>query len=211
MVTTGIDKQVRVWDIEKQTNVLTFGGAETSYGIDWSHNGSLLALVGKDKNLYWFDPRTDTSCSRVPSHEGAKQQRLTWLGDSQTILTCGFSKLSQREYAIWDIRNTEKPLIKRQLDDYMGVPTLHFDDEQSLLYVAGRGESAISFFQFSRENPNFLNFLTSYKGKEPQKGFALLPKKSCDLLANEVNRCVRLTSKTVEYVSFKVPRKSGNF
>jgi coronin-1B/1C/6 len=30
-------------------------------------------------------------------------------------------------------------------------------------------------------------------------------------MVNEVNRAVRLTSKTVEYVHFKVPRKSGNF
>jgi len=39
----------------------------------------------------------------------------------------------------------------------------------------------------------------------------MLPKKACDLMVNEVNRAVRLTSKTVEYVHFKVPRKSGNF
>lgn len=38
-----------------------------------------------------------------------------------------------------------------------------------------------------------------------------MPKKVCDLMSNEVNRGVRLTAKTVEYVSFKVPRKSGNF
>jgi Type of WD40 repeat len=38
-----------------------------------------------------------------------------------------------------------------------------------------------------------------------------MPKKCCDLMANEVNRGVRLTAKTVEYVSFKVSRKSGNF
>ena len=38
-----------------------------------------------------------------------------------------------------------------------------------------------------------------------------MPKKVVDLMANEVNRGVRLTAKTVEYVYFKVPRKSGTF
>lgn len=38
-----------------------------------------------------------------------------------------------------------------------------------------------------------------------------MPKKILDLMACEVMRGVRLTAKTVEYVSFKVPRKSGTF
>jgi coronin-1B/1C/6 len=38
-----------------------------------------------------------------------------------------------------------------------------------------------------------------------------MPKRGLDLLTCEVMRGVRLTAKTVEYVSFKVPRKSGTF
>lgn len=38
-----------------------------------------------------------------------------------------------------------------------------------------------------------------------------MPKRICDLMSCEVMRGVRLTSKTVEYVQFKVPRKSGTF
>jgi hypothetical protein len=38
-----------------------------------------------------------------------------------------------------------------------------------------------------------------------------LPKRVVDVMSCEVNRAVRLTAKTVEYISFKVPRKAGNF
>ena len=38
-----------------------------------------------------------------------------------------------------------------------------------------------------------------------------MPKKCNDLMQNETNKAVRLTAKTVEYISFKVPRKSGTF
>jgi coronin-1B/1C/6 len=38
-----------------------------------------------------------------------------------------------------------------------------------------------------------------------------MPKRGVDVMACEVARGVRLTAKTVEYVSFKVPRKAGNF
>jgi hypothetical protein len=39
----------------------------------------------------------------------------------------------------------------------------------------------------------------------------MMPKRVCDLMSCEVMRGVRLTAKTVEYVQFKVPRKSGTF
>lgn len=38
-----------------------------------------------------------------------------------------------------------------------------------------------------------------------------MPKRECDLMSCEVMRGVRSTAKTVEYISFKVPRKVGSF
>jgi hypothetical protein len=38
-----------------------------------------------------------------------------------------------------------------------------------------------------------------------------MPKRTVDVMTCEVARGVRLTAKTVEYISFKVPRKAGNF
>lgn len=38
-----------------------------------------------------------------------------------------------------------------------------------------------------------------------------MPKRQVDIMACEMLRGVRLTAKTIEYVSFKVPRKSGTF
>lgn len=38
-----------------------------------------------------------------------------------------------------------------------------------------------------------------------------MPKRCVDVMKCEVGRGVRLTAKTVEYISFKVPRKAGNF
>lgn len=126
-------------------------------------------------------------------------------------MTCGFSKLSTREYAIWDARNFSSPLVKRQLDDYSGIPFAYFDEEHKVVYVAGKGESAISFFQYNSSHPNLIEYLGSFKGKEPQKGFSFLPKRVLDQSVNEVNRGVRLTAKSIEYVHFKVPTKASGF
>jgi hypothetical protein len=97
------------------------------------------------------------------------------------------------------------------LDDYAGIPFPYFDEDSKVLYIAGKGESAVSFFQYSTSSPNFVDYLHSYKGREPQKGFSFMPKRVVDVMACEAARGVRLTAKTVEYVSFKVPRKSGTF
>ena len=104
-----------------------------------------------------------------------------------------------------------QPLVKRKLDEYSGIPFCFFDDDSKLLYIAGKGESDIGFYQYSPESPNLVDKLLSYKGKEPQKGFSMLPKRCVDVMSCEIGKGVKLTAKTVEYISFKVPRKAGGF
>lgn len=98
----------------------------------------------------------------------------------------------------------------RRLDDQAGIAHLHFDEDHKVLYIAGKGELSINFYQFTNEAP-FIEPLSSFKSKEPQKGFSMLPKRSVNVMESEVMRGVRMTSKTVEYVKFKVPRKTGGF
>lgn len=102
-------------------------------------------------------------------------------------------------------------MIKKRLDDYAGIPFPFYDDDSKVVYIAGKGESAVSFFQYSTESPNYIDYLHAFKGKDPQKGFSFMPKRVVDLMSCEVMRGVRLTAKSVEYVAFKVPRKSGTF
>jgi hypothetical protein len=99
----------------------------------------------------------------------------------------------------------------RRLDDYNGIAMPFFDEETKIVFIAGKGESAVSFYQFNLDSPNYLDYLYVFKGKDPQKGFSFLPKRVSDIKAFEILRGVRLTGKTIEYVSFKVPSKSGQF
>jgi len=81
-------------------------------------------------------------------------------------LTTGFSKINEKEYAVWDLKNLSAPLIKKRLDDYAGIPFCFYDDETRLVFVAGKGESSVCFYQYSTESPNYIDYLYSYKGKE---------------------------------------------
>ena len=55
----------------------------------------------------------------------------------------------------------------KRLDDYVGIPMLFFDEDTKVLFIANKGESAISFYQYNSESPNFIDFLYAFKGKEP--------------------------------------------
>jgi len=59
-----------------------------------------------------------------------------------------------------------KPVVMKRLDDYGGIPYLFFDEDTRVMFVAGKGESAISYFQFSNAG-NYLDYLGVFKGKEP--------------------------------------------
>jgi coronin-1B/1C/6 len=98
----------------------------------------------------------------------------------------------------------------RRLDDYPGIAFPFFDEDHKVLYIAGKGESAITYYQFSKSG-SYLEPLSAFKGREPQKGFSMMPKRSVDPIESEVMRGVRMTAKTIEYVQFKVPRKTGGF
>ena len=80
-----------------------FGGLVQDF--DWNVDGSLLATSSKDKMLRTWDPRTLASSGETVAHEGVKCFKLVWLGDSNNILTCGFTKQSKREFRIFDIRD----------------------------------------------------------------------------------------------------------
>lgn len=82
----------------------------------------------------------------------------------------------------------------KRLDDYSGIPVPLFDEDSRVVFIAGKGETAISFYQFSTESPNYLDLLFAFKGKEPQKGFSFLPKRCVDFMTCELVRGVRLSA-----------------
>ena len=68
------DMTVRLWDVQQQKCVSVIEESKgQALGLEWSHNGSLLASITKDKTAYIFDPRKEGTAMSAKTHEGARQ------------------------------------------------------------------------------------------------------------------------------------------
>lgn len=111
------------------------------YNVSWNHNGSLFCSACKDKSVRIIDPRRgtlvavgipegkndnietqglDLHCTdhlsilqeREKAHEGARPMRAIFLADGK-VFTTGFSRMSERQLALWDPVSDVASLLRR--------------------------------------------------------------------------------------------------
>lgn len=211
LATGSADHTVKLWDIstgdEKQTIT---GNTETLQDMQWSYDGSMMATSCKDKSMRIFDPRTDTVVQECKPHEGSKCFKTCWLGKSNNIVSVGFTRQSKRQFHIWDSRDLTKSIHTESLDQSAGVIMPFYDEDSNVLYLCGKGDGNIRFFEIVDSKP-FTFSLSEYRGAKSQKGIAFIPKRHCDTTKCEVMRAMKLTADSVEPMSFIIPRKSDRF
>jgi hypothetical protein len=62
------------------------------------------------------------------------------MGEHGRIATTGFSRMSDRQLGLWDIKNPSEPIDGFQmLDAISGVCMPFWDDGNKMLYLAGKG------------------------------------------------------------------------
>jgi len=213
LATTASDFEVRFWDVEKgkcQLNVP--GHADVIQCSAWSYDGTSFATTCKDRKMRLLDPRGNKVVAEKEAHAGSKGSRVIFLGKTSNVFTIGFSKTSQRQYAIWDQRNLDAPLFAEDIDTAAGMLMPLFDADINMLYLAGKGDGNIRYYEITGDE-KVIYALSEYKSNVPQRGVALLPKRGVDVSVNEVARIYKISGdgKNVEPISFQVPRKSDQF
>jgi hypothetical protein len=70
-------------------------------------------------------------------HEGMKPQRAIFTRDGR-ILSTGFTRRSERQYALRDEEALDEPIIIEELDTSNGVLFPLYDWDTGLLYLCGK-------------------------------------------------------------------------
>eukprot|EP01102_Stenamoeba_stenopodia_P011232 TRINITY_DN3436_c0_g1_i1.p1 TRINITY_DN3436_c0_g1~~TRINITY_DN3436_c0_g1_i1.p1 ORF type:complete len:427 (-),score=124.03 TRINITY_DN3436_c0_g1_i1:129-1322(-) len=210
LVTASADYEVKLWDAqasgsEKIALPKVHKGIITS--VTWNGDGSLFATSCKDKNLRVFDPRGSGVVAEVADHQGAKSGRALWLSKQDKIVTCGFTKTSDREFGVYDPRALKSRLSTVKIDNSTSTPLLFFDEDTDVLFLSGRGDGNIRYYEFAADAP-LLHVLSEFKSKDPAAGMAMLPKTSCNVMKCEVQKFLKLTPNgQVIPIRFEVPRQ----
>jgi coronin-1B/1C/6 len=183
------------------------GHPDMIFSIAFNYDGSQFVTTCKDKKIRVMDSHTGEVLREGIGHEGVKPQRAIFTQDGR-IITTGFSKRSERLYALRHPDNISEPIIQDELDTSNGVLFPLYDEDSGLLYLAGKGDCAIRYYEVNNEYP-FVHYINTYTTSEPQRAIAFMPKRGLNSNENEINRIYKVTTKgVVDVLQFYVPRKS---
>ncbi|KAM5151444.1 coronin-6 isoform 4-T4 [Callospermophilus lateralis] len=106
--------------------------------------------------------------------------------------------------------NFEEPVALQEMDTSNGVLLPFYDPDSSIVYLCGKGDSSIRYFEITDEPP-FVHYLNTFSSKEPQRGMGFMPKRGLDVSKCEIARFYKLHERKCEPIIMTVPRKSDLF
>ncbi|KAF7999384.1 hypothetical protein HF325_006060 [Metschnikowia pulcherrima] len=211
LASASMDYTVRIWNVETGKTELTLQHTDLVTWFAFNYNGLLLATTSRDRKLRVWDLRTGKVVSEGASHTGAKASRVVWLGNTDRLCTTGFSRLSDRQVGIWDASDIGAGPIDgfMVVDSSLGVLIPVFDDANSILYLAGKGDGNIRYYEYEND---VLHEISQYASTDAQRGFAAAPKTFVNMRENEVLKAYKtVNDHAIEPILFIVPRKLDLF
>jgi coronin-1B/1C/6 len=118
--------------------------------------------------------------------------------------------MSERQLGLWDFRAPQEPLGGfTPLDSGSGVVMPFWDDGCQMLYLAGKGDGNIRYYEYANDK---FEYLSEYRSAQAQRGVAFLPKRGVNTHENEVVRAFKTVDDLyIEPISFVVPRRAETF
>ena len=121
-------------------------------------------------------------------------------------------RLSERQFYLFNPDDLSSgPLVEHGLDVSPSVLVPIFDNDTRTLFLTGKGDATIYTFEIAdiTSNPaptNLITQLSHFEAPTPHQAVALLSKNKCDVKKLEFARGYRLTSNSIEPISFVAPR-----
>ncbi|EGG00921.1 uncharacterized protein MELLADRAFT_92887 [Melampsora larici-populina 98AG31] len=203
LLSTSSASNLSIWDLNHsssiQSPVINLDHHQLGiWDLQWNWNGDLIGCTTKDGNLSIWDPRNGNrligSCL---SHgvAGKKCSRLAWINNY--IITTGVNKLREREISLYDPRELSKgPLKSQTIDNSTGVLIPLIDPNRSMVYLSGRGETSVRWFEINSTSINS-NPIEVHQTRlvDPIAGIAMAPinPSTVDVMKAEICKLVILS------------------
>ncbi|CAF4604443.1 unnamed protein product [Rotaria sp. Silwood1] len=214
ILSAGFDYQVILWNVEKAEPIQIYRcHTNAIQSITWNRNGSLFATTCKDKHIRVIEARSGRIIANGIGHQGPKTSKVVFLGDTNRLLSTGFGKQFERQVAIWNANDLSNPLTMETIDFSAGVLIPFYDYDTRIIYLAGKGDGNIRYYELTDQDEPYLYFLSEYKSSSPQRCLGVMPKIGLDVTRNEIMRFYKLfaTGFICEPLSMIVPRKAEAF
>ncbi|XP_063699182.1 coronin-1C-A isoform X2 [Culicoides brevitarsis] len=211
LLTAGSDNQVVIWNVGTGEVLIQIDcHPDIVYSACWNWDGSQLVTTCKDKKIRLINPRTGEVESEALCHDGAKATRAIFLRHG-LIFTTGFNRSSERQYSLRAPDALSEPIVMVELDTSNGVMFPLYDPDTNLVFLCGKGDSVIRYFEITPEPP-FVHYINTFQTPDPQRGIGMMPKRGCDVSTCEISKFYRLNNSGLcQVISFTVPRKSELF
>lgn len=217
LFSTAYDYQIMVWNLDCPEQVIKNPvrtirhHSDVVLSMSFNTDGSLLATTCKDKKIRLMEPRSGNLLQESNS-KTHKATKVVVLGNMKMLLTSGTSRWNERQIALWDQDDLSVPLQEENLDGSSGVLFPFYDPDTHMLYLAGKGDGNMRYYEISSEKP-FIHYLTEYRSHLPQKGLGVMPKRGLDVSSCEVFRFYKLVTikSLIEPLSMIVPRRSESY
>ncbi|XP_066546041.1 coronin-1C-A isoform X1 [Amia ocellicauda] len=212
LLSAGCDNMVIIWNVGTGENMIQLEDMhpDVIFSVCWNRNGSLICTACKDKKIRVIDPRKEQIVAeKEKAHEGARPMRAIFLADGN-VFTTGFSRMSERQLALWNPQSMDEPISVHEMDTSNGVLLPFYDPDTNVVYLCGKGDSSIRYFEITDEAP-FVHYLNTFTTKEPQRGMGYMPKRGLDVNKCEIARFYKLHERKCEPIIMTVPRKSDLF
>ncbi|XP_023386320.1 coronin-6 isoform X4 [Pteropus vampyrus] len=216
------DTTVMVWQIPDYTPmrnitepIITLEGHSKRVGIlSWhpTARNVLLSAGGDNVIIIWNVGTGEVLLSLEDMHPDIIHSVCWNSNGSLLVTTC-----KDKTLRIIDPRkgqvvanNFEEPVALQEMDTSNGVLLPFYDPDSSIIYLCGKGDSSIRYFEITDEPP-FVHYLNTFSSKEPQRGMGFMPKRGLDVSKCEIARFYKLHERKCEPIIMTVPRKSDLF
>ncbi|XP_071034431.1 coronin-2B [Parasteatoda tepidariorum] len=203
LFSVGFDYSILVWNIGENTLVNSICcHPDTIYSLSFNREGSLIATTCKDKKLRVIDARS-----------GAVIKVMFFTFVKYFVYEHQISMPVEIKNMLFFFQhNLDTPLRIENIDSSSGVLFPFYDHDTKMVYVAGKGDGNIRYYEIVNEPP-WCHYLSQFLTGFPQRGLGIMPKRGLDVLRCEVFRFYKLhaVKPLCETISMIVPRKSEQF